>query len=53
MSGAQFPAFLHFIDLKIIHVKFKYSELYDILIRITGLLAWKIISMLYSPTLIV
>lgn len=39
MSGAPFPAFLHFIYLKIIHVKFKYSE-NIILIRIS-LLAWK------------
>ena len=50
MSGAQFPAFLHFIYLKIIHVKITYSE-YIILIRIrsTGLK----ISMLYLLPLIV
>ena len=38
MSGAQFPAFLHFIYLKIIpvHVKLKYSE-YIILIRIRSI----------------
>ena len=36
MSGAQFPAFLHFIYLKIIHVKFKYSE-NIILIRIRSI----------------
>ena len=50
MSGAQFPAFLDFIKLKIIHVKITYSE-YIILIRIRSI-GLKI-SMLYLLTLIV
>ena len=51
MSGAQFPAFLHFINyLKIIHVKFKYSE-YIILLRIRSI-GLKV-SMFYLLTLTV
>ena len=52
MSGAQFPAFLHFIYLKIIHVKITYSE-YIILLRIRPRSIGLKISMFYLLTLIV